>query len=388
MVTWGVTRLVCALIDWRSRVGYVAFSRERRWRLADVDGDIAVLGKAVGKAVAFGCGFLRSAVEQEFTAAGENRVAAWEIEVVHQRHAQACQRGAVFPAPRLRPVRERPPEWLIHSERQTRRILHEPPGAALTGADLTGAILQPVFMPGAILNRRNLVGANLAGARLTGADLADADLRDADLHYATLNGASLARAILTGADLHYASLRGGLLPGMDLTGADLTGANLPDANLTGADLTDANLADAALTNTNLTGVFWSTLTIWPHGLAELMRARSEERQPGRWQVIGPGNAGLEPKSRCLVPNNVVVPGHRHGMPPPVMASRCYAIVCGPTSSPPGPPVPSAARRSAPPRPRRSPSATTPAAATARRKTGAADTTRRHREDSAARHQPP
>jgi Pentapeptide repeats (8 copies) len=124
---------------------------------------------------------------------------------------------------------------------------------------------------------------DLAGAYMEYAALAAKDLSGADLAGARLHHADLRRANLTGADLNGATL---ILA--NLSGADLAGAKLDAADLSGADLYEANLYEA-----NLTGTLWSGSTRWPTAVAQVMRARSEEVQPGVWRVTGSGSAGAE-----------------------------------------------------------------------------------------------
>jgi hypothetical protein len=78
----------------------------------------------------------------------------------------------------------------------------------------------------------------------------------------------------------------------------MIGAILKEADLTGADLTGADLTGADLTRADLVDVLWSGKTIWPDGLAESILARSEEREPGVWHIVGPGSASQGPQSRC------------------------------------------------------------------------------------------
>ena len=135
------------------------------------------------------------------------------------------------------------------------------------------------------LNQRrlDLRGKDLSGKDLSGADLYGRDLRGVVMRDANLTGANLGNADLNSADLNRADLRRARL-----RGALLGGARLGGADLTGADLTGAHLSDA-----DLTAVLWSDTTQWPTGVAEDLRARSDEVQPGVWRVAGSGSANAD-----------------------------------------------------------------------------------------------
>ena len=167
-------------------------------------------------------------------------------------------------------------------------------GADLGGADLHYAILVGANLYYAKLTGMDLTGANLTGANLAGADLARMDLTGANLTGANLTGADLIDANLAGANLASMDLAGANLTGANLTGADLTGANLTGANLTDADLAGARLGGVILADAYLTGMLWSAHTKWPtRGMAEFIKARSEELRPGVWRVAGAGSADAE-----------------------------------------------------------------------------------------------
>ena len=151
-------------------------------------------------------------------------------------------------------------------------------GKDLSGKDLSGADLYGRDLRGVVMRDANLTGANLGNANLKGADLAFANLTTARLAGANLGNADLNSADLNRADLRRARLRGALLGGARLGGADLTGA----------DLTGAHLSDA-----DLTAVLWSDTTQWSTGVAEDLRARSDEVQPGVWRVAGSGSANAD-----------------------------------------------------------------------------------------------
>ncbi|WP_412521140.1 pentapeptide repeat-containing protein [Actinomadura madurae] len=77
----------------------------------------------------------------------------------------------------------------------------------------------------------------------------------------------------------------------------LDGANLSAAILSSANLDGAILSGARLTRANLAGVRWTVPgTRWPAGLADTMRARSREIEPGVWEVVG-----VNGPDRALVP---------------------------------------------------------------------------------------
>ena len=136
-------------------------------------------------------------------------------------------------------------------------------GRLMDGDDDWDALLADTYDldQGEDLYRAKMRGMDLAGTDLHDANLTEADVRDANLHRANLNGASL------------------------------SDANLAGANLCGADLENADLAGA-----NLDGVVWSAGsegTRWPEGLAETMRVRSREIEPGVWKVEGAGSTGAD-----------------------------------------------------------------------------------------------
>ena len=87
------------------------------------------------------------------------------------------------------------------------------------------------------------------------------------------------------------------LCGADLAGMDLHDANLSEADLRGADLRGADMSGAHLYGTRLAGAVWSAGpdgTRWPDGLAQVMRARSQEIATGIWRVTRVGTVTAEP----------------------------------------------------------------------------------------------
>jgi uncharacterized protein YjbI with pentapeptide repeats/beta-lactamase regulating signal transducer with metallopeptidase domain len=138
------------------------------------------------------------------------------------------------------------------------------------GADLHGANLSGASLLGVSLARANLANADLRGAQLNGVELGGAILDGAQLDNVRLTGVSIRQVSLrgvslrsvlsncTGCDFHGLDLHGQDLHGIALNGADLSHANLRDANLSGVrfngvDLTNANLRGADLANARLDG---------------------------------------------------------------------------------------------------------------------------------------